>query len=130
VLLRLLNALRDRRRHLLCLAVAHAHLAVTVTDDDQRGEAEPPTALYNLGDAVDRYDTLQVRGLFLGRPATATVPAVPTVPATAAFALVRRSALLTAGLPCTSRHQAFLPFFGNCLCCVLLTRIVRTPARL
>src|SRR5699024_7409702 len=107
VLLRFLDALRDRGGHLLGLAVANADLSVTVTDDDQGREAETPTALNNLGHAVDCYDTLEMRGLLLGRPATATVLAVPAVLAAAAFTLAGRPALLTAGLPCTSRHQAF-----------------------
>src|SRR5699024_155424 len=117
VLLRFLDTLGDRRGNFLGLTVADAHLAVTVTDNDECREAEAPTTLHNLGYTVDRYDALEVRGLLLGRPATATVLAVPAVLAAAAFALAGRPALLTAGLPCTSRHQAFLPFIRNCLCC-------------
>src|SRR5699024_11494108 len=87
--------------------------------DDECREAATLTTLHILGYAVDRYDTLEMRGLLLGRPATATVLAVPAVLAAAAFTLAGRPALLTAGLPCTSRHQAFLPFIRNCLCCAI-----------
>ena len=62
-LLGLLDALGDRRGHLLGLAVADADRAVAVADDDERGEAEATTALDDLGDAVDRDDALDVRGL-------------------------------------------------------------------
>src|SRR5690606_41328295 len=91
VLLRFLDTLGDRRGHFLGLAVADADLAVPVTHDDESGEAEATTTLDDLGDAVDRYDALEVRGLVLGRPATATVTTVPAVPATALA--VARSAL-------------------------------------
>ena len=74
VLLGLLDALGDRRGHLLGLAVADADLAVAVADDDERGEAEAPTALDDLGDAVDRDDALDV-GALLGT-ATAAAAAV------------------------------------------------------
>ena len=50
----LLHALLDGGRHLLGLAVAEADVAVAVADDDERGEREPPAALDDLGDAVDR----------------------------------------------------------------------------
>src|SRR5581483_6062464 len=45
--------LADRFRHLARLAVAEADAALLVADDDQRGEAETPAALHDLGDAVD-----------------------------------------------------------------------------
>src|SRR5256885_3033048 len=77
VLLRLFDSLGDGGRHLLGLAVADADHAVAVAHHDQRGEAEPPATLHNLGDAVDRHDTLEVRGLLLGRPATAAIATVP-----------------------------------------------------
>src|SRR4029077_11227899 len=48
----LLDTLGDRGRNLLGLAVADTDHPVAVTDDHQRGEAEPPTALDDLGDAV------------------------------------------------------------------------------
>ena len=53
VLARLFGALLDRERHFLGLAVAEADAAVAVADHDERGEAEPTTALHDLGDAVD-----------------------------------------------------------------------------
>ena len=60
VLPRLLHALLDRGRHFLRLAVAEADVAVAVADDDERGEREPPAALHDLGDAVDRDHSLFV----------------------------------------------------------------------
>ncbi len=59
VLLRLLDALADRQRHLAGLAVADAHQAVAVADDHEGGEAEATTALDDLRDAVDGDDALQ-----------------------------------------------------------------------
>src|SRR6202522_73975 len=48
-----LDALGDRSRNFLGLAVADTHHPVAVADDDQRGEAESPTTLDHLGDSVD-----------------------------------------------------------------------------
>ena len=58
VLARLLHALLDRGRHFLRLAVAEADVADAVADHDERGEREPPSALHDLGDAVDRDHSL------------------------------------------------------------------------
>ena len=58
VLLRALDALLDRERDLVGLAVADADDAVLVADDDERGEREAPAALDDLGDAVDLDDAL------------------------------------------------------------------------
>jgi len=58
VLLRALDALLDRQRDLVGLAVADADDAVLVADDHERGEGEAPTALDHLGDAVDLHDAL------------------------------------------------------------------------
>src|SRR5690606_5336631 len=55
----LLDALRDRQRHLASLAVADAHDAVAVTHDHEGREAEATTALDDLRHAVDRDDALQ-----------------------------------------------------------------------
>ena len=82
VLLGLLDTLGDRGGHLLGLAVADADGAVAVADHDERGEAEATAALDDLGDAVDRDDALDVRGL-LGRAASAVVTTVAAVVATA-----------------------------------------------
>src|SRR6185312_10049594 len=96
VLLGLLDALGDGGRHLLGLAVADADRAVTVADDDQRGEAEAPATLHDLGDPVDRDDPLEMRRLLGGRVAAAAfapvVPAAATLGATgpAAPALLTR----------------------------------------
>jgi hypothetical protein len=72
VLLGLLDALGDRGGHLLGLPVPDADRAVPVADDDQRGEAEPPATLDDLGDAVDRDDALEVGGLVPGASAVTT----------------------------------------------------------
>jgi hypothetical protein len=57
-LLRLLDPLADRLRHLVRLAETEADAAVRVADDDQRAEAEAPAALHDLRDAVDVNDLL------------------------------------------------------------------------
>jgi hypothetical protein len=92
VLLGLLDALRDRRRHLLGLAVADADRAVAVADDDQGGEAEATTALDDLGHAVDRDDALDERCL-LGGTATGATVAPVTAPAAVRAAHTGASAL-------------------------------------
>src|SRR5262249_14969521 len=53
VLLRVVHGLRDRERHLTCLAVAEADAVDLVADHDEGSEREPPAALDDLGDAVD-----------------------------------------------------------------------------
>ena len=58
VLLRVLDGLRDRKRHLARLPVADADAIDLVADHDQRREREPPAALDDLGDAVDLDDAL------------------------------------------------------------------------
>src|SRR3954453_4285913 len=85
VLLGLLDALGDRRRRLLGLAVADAHGAVTVAHDHQGGEAEAPTTLDDLGHAVDGHHALDEIALLRGRAAGPS-PAVTTVAAVVAAA--------------------------------------------
>ena len=58
VLLGPLDALLDRERNLVGLAVADAHDVAFVADHDQRGEGEAAAALDDLGDAVDLHDAL------------------------------------------------------------------------
>src|SRR5205809_5159073 len=53
VLLRVLDGLRDRQRHLARLAVADADTVDLVADHDERGEREAAAALDDLRDAVD-----------------------------------------------------------------------------
>src|SRR5262249_27700936 len=89
VLLRLLDALGDRRGHLLGLPVADTDHAVAVAYHDKRGEAEPASALDYLGDAVDGDHALQVDVLLRGRTATAVVAAL--APLAAALAAAPRS---------------------------------------
>ena len=58
-LLRLLDALLDRERDLVGLAVADADDLLLIADDDKRREREAPAALHDLGDAVDLDDALR-----------------------------------------------------------------------
>jgi hypothetical protein len=58
VLLRVLDGLRDRKRHLTRLAVADADAVDLVSDHHERGEREAPAALNDLRDAVDLDDAL------------------------------------------------------------------------
>src|SRR5260221_3897710 len=58
VLLRVLDALLDRVGHLVGLPETGADVAAAVADDDDRREAEAPSALHDLGHAVDLDDTL------------------------------------------------------------------------
>src|SRR5579875_326101 len=110
VLLRLLDALGDRRRHFLRLAVTDADGAVTVADDDQRGEAEPPTALHDLGHPVDGDDPLEMRALLGAAPVAAAVAAVAAVPVAPAAACGRRVGAPRAGPPLRSGHRSASSF--------------------
>src|SRR5213078_1917192 len=78
VLLGLLDALGDRGRDLLGLAVADADHAVTVADDHQGGEAEATTTLDDLGDTVDGDDALDV-GALVSTVSTAVVATSTTL---------------------------------------------------
>src|SRR4051794_8286221 len=77
VLLGLLDALGDRRGHLLGLAVPDAHGAIAVAHDHQGGEAEAPPTLDDLGHAVDGHHALDVVAL-LGGGASRPPPPLPT----------------------------------------------------
>src|SRR5690606_39978241 len=90
VLLGFLDALGDRGRHFLGLAVADPDRAVAVSNHHERGEAEPATSLDHLGHPVDGDHPLQV-GALLGRRAPAAVPTTlaATVPAAVPAALGR-----------------------------------------
>src|SRR6202035_730895 len=76
-----LDALGDRRGHLLGLAVADPDEPVAVADDHERGEAEAPAALDDLGHPVDGHDLLQVSGAPVGRAAAAVVTTVSSLAA-------------------------------------------------
>src|SRR6185369_14673655 len=71
VLLAFLDALVDRERDFVGLAVAPAHAALPVADHDERVEAEALAALDDLGAALDLDDDLLE--LVAG-------PALPTLP--------------------------------------------------
>src|SRR5882757_10969428 len=89
VLLGFLDTLGDRRRHLLGLAVADADGAVTVADDHQGREAEPASALDDLGHPVDGHEPFDVRALLRSRgTAPAAVTTVAPVTALVAAASV------------------------------------------
>src|SRR4030095_152868 len=83
----LLDTPRERRGHLLGLAVTHTDGAVTVADDHEGGEAEAPTTLHDLGDTVDGDHALD-EGRLLRRLAAATVAATAAPIATATAALL------------------------------------------
>jgi hypothetical protein len=86
VLLRLLNALGNRRWYLLGLAVANTDRAVTVANHDECGEAEPATTLHDLGHSIDRDDALDVVALLGGlAPTIVTAATLPTGTASAAL---------------------------------------------
>ena len=74
LLLRLFNALRNGGRDFLGFAVAHSHDAVTVANDNKRGEAEATTTLDDLRDPVDRRQ--RARG-DLTSPRAASAPCGP-----------------------------------------------------
>src|SRR3954471_12369180 len=118
VLLGLLDALGDRRGHLLGLAVADAHGAVAVAHDHQGGEAEAPTTLDDLGHAVDRHHALDVVAL-LGRRAAGPPPAVTTVAAVVAAPGPAAASL-------SSWHQTSLSIISGLLISAVL---IRSPAR-
>src|SRR4051812_27140998 len=113
VLLGLLDALGDRRGHLLGLAVADADLAVAVTHDHQGGEAEAPATLDDLGHAVDGNHALDVVAL-LGGSATGAPPAVAAVAAVVTAAGAAAASLW-------SWHQTSLS---------ISLSVIRSPARL
>src|SRR5439155_742837 len=94
ILLRVVDRLRDRKRHLARLAVTDANAVDLVANDDERGEREPPAALDDLRDTVRARDH-ETRPL--DRPGHLAPHA------------------LVAALPCCSDgqsgHQARLPTF-------------------
>src|SRR5687767_9464419 len=88
VLLGLLDALGNRPRYFLGLAVADADAAVAVPDHHQRGEAEPAAALHDLGHPVDGHHALDVVALLLGLAAATTIAVTAaTLPGRATAAL-------------------------------------------
>jgi hypothetical protein len=68
----LLDAFLDRSRDLARLAVADADLTGPIAHDHERGEGEPSAALYDLGDAVDRNDSLFVLGAVVVTPSASS----------------------------------------------------------
>ena len=94
VLLCFLDTLGDCCGNFLSLTVANADQAVTVTNDDQCGEAEATTTLDDLGNAVDGHNALDVLVLLL--LASAVVTALTT--ATTLAAVVAALLALVGGL--------------------------------
>jgi hypothetical protein len=91
VLLRFLNTLGNSRGNFLGLAVPDADHTVTVTNNDQSGEAETTAALHHLGNTVNGNNVLNVLVFFLFACAVVlTVTATATLAAVAAaiFALL------------------------------------------
>src|SRR5690606_30544039 len=86
VLLRLLDALRDRERHLARLAVTDADHAVAVTHDDERREAEATAALDDLRHAVDRHDALEELAVLASAALAAVVARVALAATTTGLA--------------------------------------------
>src|SRR5690606_22685092 len=87
VLLRLLDALRDRRGDLAGFAVADTHESGAITHDNECREAEAPTALDDFRDAVDRHDALQELALVaVAAPALLVGVALPAAAAVLALA--------------------------------------------
>src|SRR5690625_2623914 len=135
VLFRLFNALSNRCGNFLCLAVAHAYRAVTISDDNQSGETESTTTLNYLGDAVDSDDTLDVLVIAATAPIAVTTAAVPAaVTAVAPFtggtgALVgaARRALCPATLRCS--HQTILCCRSKVKIVVIITGSARLRVR-
>src|SRR5215218_5461008 len=86
VLLRFLNTFGNRRGNFLGLPVADADGAVAIAHHHKRGEAEPSTALDDLGHAVDRNDPFDVVALLGGLATTiVTAATLPTGAASAAL---------------------------------------------
>src|SRR3974390_3537679 len=76
-----LGRLPDRLGHLARLAVAEADAALLVADDYERGEAEAPSALHHLGNAIDMHELVDELAVAL------TLLAVSSFRASAAFAI-------------------------------------------
>jgi len=85
-----IRGLADRFGDLIGLAETDADLAFAVPDDEERAEAEPTTALDDLGASVDEDDFFEQIGLVL--IATAARPAISA----AGSATTTASALATA----------------------------------
>src|SRR4029079_16651737 len=120
----LLDTLGDRGGNFLGLAVADTDHAVAVADDHQSGEAEPPTTLDHLGDAVDRDDALDVVAL-LATVAIATTAAIATAAPPAAVT-ASRPAVRTrrpGGACCLLGHYVVLPI-------VFRSFVIRTSTHL
>src|SRR5439155_1898165 len=87
---RRLDGLADRLGDLVRLARREAHLPLPIAHGDERVEAEPATALHDLGDAVDRDDVLdQVAPFTLAAAVVATATA--TAAATTAIGTAART---------------------------------------
>jgi hypothetical protein len=95
----ILGRLFDGARNFVCLAVADADVAATITGDNQRAEAERATTLHDLRAAIYTDDRRLNTGLFAATiaPATAATTTTATL-ATALSAATTPAAVLSAAL--------------------------------
>src|SRR5688500_618498 len=99
--LRRIDGLAHGFRHLVRLARGEAHLPLAIADGDERVEGEPPAALHDLGDAVDRDDVLDQVAL-LATAVTSAAAAIATATTTITAATAARSTALTATATATA----------------------------
>src|SRR6185312_923225 len=105
----LLGRLADRLRYLAGLAGAVADPALAVADHHQGGEAEPPAALHDLGDAVDADELLNELDLVAG----AIPVAIPVAVAAFFRASCHRLSSRIAGRPRGRRRPGPSPGHGT-----------------
>src|SRR6185312_7538183 len=96
----LLGRLADRLRHLARLARAVADAALAIADHDERGEAEAPSALHDLGDAVDADELLDELALLALVPVAVAAAAIAGTARPAGAARAAGSAPAAAWGPC------------------------------
>src|SRR3989442_6210744 len=113
-----LDRFAHRLAHLIGLARRHADVALPIAHGHQRVEAEAPTALDDLGHAVDRDDVLDVAVAFAATtaivpPLAAAATARPTPPATAPAAPTAPPAPSCAPAPSPSPPAATALLLGR-----------------
>src|SRR5690348_9295847 len=104
---RLVGRLADRLRHLARLARAVADAALAVADHHDGGEAEAPTALHHLGDAVDADELLDKIAVLALAAALLAIAVAPAPALAAARASAARSfAAARSGAAASARSGA------------------------